>query len=484
MILSDKSKNRVLLVDDGLANLKIAESHLVAEGLLVTTASNGADALKYAEETEFDLILLDVMMPEMDGFEVCRKLKENKATKETPVIFLTVLSSSNDIVNGFEVGGVDYITKPFNALEMIARVRAHLQYRKSRKQLLSVNHRQEVAEQDLLTLLEAVHSGILIVDPDDNSIVDVNAAALSVLEQPLDQLVGHDYTDIFTPASTDNNILESTDTDLFCIEAKLKTVSGREYDVIQKVTEVETSEKIYYLVNFIDITDRKYIELLREDIGRIIQHDLKGPLNAVVALPEILRENFDEDGQESKLLTLIEAAGYQMLDMINLSLDMYKMECRTYEVQAVPVELVQIMNRIDHELHSYKVDKNVLYNVYINNTLACSDSSFFVMAEDLLCYSMLSNIIKNAVEACYDNEVISVNIDSSDVCRIVVHNERPVPEDVINSFFDKYSTSGKKKGTGLGTYSAKLIAETLGGTIKMDSFANSGTTITIELPLP
>ena len=482
MIIGDRGKSHILIVDDGVANLKIAEGHLLKQGYLVTTAQGGVEALKYAQSIDFDLILLDVVMPEMNGFDVCRKLKESDKTWDIPVVFLTVLSNSDDIVNGFEVGGIDYITKPFNSIELIARVKAHLQFKVSRKQLLRANRKLISTEQDLLNLLEAVHSGILIVDPADNTIVDINSAALSILEQPLDHVVGADYTKLFIVDDDNQNILDKKEGDLFCLEAKLVTFDGRKYDVIQKVTEVETSEQIYYLVNFIDITDRKHIELLREDISRIIQHDLKGPLNAVVALPSIIKGNISDIGKESQLLDLIEEAGYQMLEMINLSLDMYKMECRTYEVDFVPVELVDVLRRVIREQHVFVAQKNLVVDIELEGEMISSEAICYVSAEALLCYSMFSNILKNAFEATPEDQKITIRLSTTDCVQISIHNNGAVHESLIDTFFDKYSTSGKRHGTGLGTYSAKLIATTLGGDISMISSEDDGTTITVDLP--
>jgi DNA-binding response OmpR family regulator len=120
-------KNKILIVDDNAENRKVLGSLLYKNGYDVGVAINGKKALEFVATIEPDLILLDVMMPEMDGFEVCKKLKENEFTRFIPVIFLTARTSTEDIVKGFDVGGVDYISKPFNAQELLARVRTHIE---------------------------------------------------------------------------------------------------------------------------------------------------------------------------------------------------------------------------------------------------------------------------------------------------------------------------------------------------------------------
>jgi two-component system, cell cycle response regulator len=115
---------RVLVVDDVPANAKLLEARLSAEYFDVLTAANGADALSICSRSECDIILLDVMMPDMDGFEVCRRLKSNPATHFIPVVMVTALDSSADRVRGLEAGADDFLTKPVSDVVLIARVRS------------------------------------------------------------------------------------------------------------------------------------------------------------------------------------------------------------------------------------------------------------------------------------------------------------------------------------------------------------------------
>jgi two-component system, sensor histidine kinase and response regulator len=119
-------RSRVLIVDDIPANIQLVASILRPENYDLNFAQNGIDALQLLSQRPFDLILLDLHMPEMDGFQVCEKLKENPDLKEIPVIFLTAISETDQIVKGLRMGAVDYITKPFEPLELLARVRTQL----------------------------------------------------------------------------------------------------------------------------------------------------------------------------------------------------------------------------------------------------------------------------------------------------------------------------------------------------------------------
>src|SRR5262247_2677225 len=118
--------SRILVVDDTPANIQSLSAILKAKGYQISVATNGKQALAAVDRIRPDLILLDVMMPEMDGFETCRQLKAAEQWRQIPVIFLTAKTETADIVKGFELGAVDYVGKPFNAHELLARVNTHL----------------------------------------------------------------------------------------------------------------------------------------------------------------------------------------------------------------------------------------------------------------------------------------------------------------------------------------------------------------------
>ena len=120
------SQGRILVVDDTSANIQAVTAILREHGYQISVATNGRQALSVLERVRPDLILLDVLMPEMDGFEACRRIKHNPDLHDIPIIFLTAKTDATDIVRGFELGAVDYVPKPFNAFELLARVNTHL----------------------------------------------------------------------------------------------------------------------------------------------------------------------------------------------------------------------------------------------------------------------------------------------------------------------------------------------------------------------
>jgi len=145
----------ILIVADETTNLATLSAYLEAAGFEVLAAQDGASGLSIVERARPDLILLDVLMPGLDGFETCRRLKAAEGIQDIPVIFMTALTETADKVTGFEVGGVDYVTKPFQVEELLARVKTHLALRQLQHQLeaqkrqleaQNVQLQQEIAE--------------------------------------------------------------------------------------------------------------------------------------------------------------------------------------------------------------------------------------------------------------------------------------------------------------------------------------------------
>ena len=147
---------RIMVVDDTPANLEILEELLSAKGYRVSSFPMGAMALQYARQNPPDLIFLDIMMPQMDGFEVCRRLKSEESLLDIPVIFISALDDTANIVKALSCGGVDYITKPFQEEEVFARMETHLKLRKVQKELESTNmHLEELVQEKIKEIADS-----------------------------------------------------------------------------------------------------------------------------------------------------------------------------------------------------------------------------------------------------------------------------------------------------------------------------------------
>ena len=177
-----EKKPLILIVDDIQKNIQLLGNILKDEIYEIAIAENGRDALDMLEDLIPDLILLDIMMPEIDGFEVCKRLKEKSKTKEIPIIFLTAKTEVEDIVKGFELGAVDYVTKPFNPTELLARVTTHLDLKLARDKEKA--HLKEIAEKnEKLLKLDKMKNDLLGMAAHDlrNPIAAINAIMYMIL---------------------------------------------------------------------------------------------------------------------------------------------------------------------------------------------------------------------------------------------------------------------------------------------------------------
>ncbi|MBF0471269.1 MAG: hybrid sensor histidine kinase/response regulator [Gammaproteobacteria bacterium] len=364
---SETERAKILIVDDIPGNIKTVAS-AISDQYDVTFATTGAAALEAAATRGIDLILLDVVMPEMDGFEVCQRLKSDDTTSEIPVIFVTAKSEESDETRGFELGGVDYITKPISPPIVRARVATHLELFRARKRLKQQN-------QQLL----------------------------------------------------------------------------------------ETAK-------------------LREDVEHITRHDLKSPINGIIGFTEMLLqdETLSEDHRESVML--MKDLGYRTINMVNLSLGMVKMEQGTYPLEPEPMDLLALIKGILIDIKGQLRFKRLDLKMFLGEEPVQQGDSCYALGENLLSYSLFANLLKNAVEASPRNGPLTIRFEQAEMVTVAIHNMGTVPEKIRDTFFEKFATAGKAAGTGLGTYSAKLIAETQHGGITMETGEESGTTITVTLP--
>lgn len=362
-----EKRKKILLVDDSPENIRVL-LEVLKDDYQVIAARDGARALAMAIQTPPpDLILLDVLMPLMDGYAVCRQLKEQRATRDIPVIFVTALAEDVSEEKGFAVGAVDYITKPISPAIVRARVRTHLALKEARCQL----------EEQNKALIEAAQ--------------------------------------------------------------------------------------------------------LREDVERILQHDLKGPLTTIIGMPTLLLNKENITAPQKETLTLIKDAGYLMLEMINRSLDLYKMEVGSYGYVPQQFDLLPLLSKVFAECANLVTAYDISLQLRIDGRAVAAGDSFPIVGEELLCHTMLSNLLRNAVEASPEGGVVMVDLAVREGRPTVrLHNAGVVPAAIRDHFFDKYATSGKEGGTGLGTYSARLAARVQGGDIILDATDDFATTVEVR----
>ncbi len=229
-----------------------------------------------------------------------------------------------------------------------------------------------------------------------------------------------------------------------------------------------------------DISSRKELESLREDMEMITRHDLKAPLSGIVSMARVLLQNEELDTEQCEALSLIESTGVRMHTQINHSLDLFRMESGEYEFRPESVDLEKLVQRVADEFEV----KSKSLEVSIEVGLRTKDGRpVTALAEEMLTYSLLANLLTNALEASSSGDVVRVELNRDHGrCLVSVSNSGVVPDHIQGTFFSKYVTSGKSGGTGMGTYSARLMTEIQGGTITMASKSGHGTTIMVNLP--
>jgi len=240
--------------------------------------------------------------------------------------------------------------------------------------------------------------------------------------------------------------------------------------------------RILYWDGFVsDITERKELEGIREDVDRILRHDLRAPLQGILAVPAFLSRKGDLDPEERQLLGFLTRSAHRMLHMINMSLEMFKIETGSYQLSPSPIDIVKIVRDAADEMRGLFQSKELGLQIDIDGRSVAEHDAFIVDGEEPLCFSMLENLLRNAFEAAPRGSVVAVDL-TTDPPRIRITNTGEVPAGIRDAFFTKYTTSGKKEGTGLGAYSAMRIAKTHGFGIALDASTPGQTTLVISPP--
>ena len=261
---------------------------------------------------------------------------------------------------------------------------------------------------------------------------------------------------------------------------------GTEFPIELSLSSWKSDSGVYFGGIIRDITERRQIERMREDVQRMIRHDIKSPLIGIVGLAKRLGKGVNLTDKQRKAVALIQESGEKTLKMIDRSRDLFQMEQGTYELRARPVNLVTVLDRIKKQLEPLTLKKRITVKVSLPGQSPEERPEIINGDEDLL-EVMLANLLKNAIEASPENASIKIRMGMDEkgdrkTHIIDIHNRAAIPEKMRDTFFEAYSTSGKKGGTGLGTYNAMLIARTHQGDIRFTTSETEGTHVIVSLP--
>jgi signal transduction histidine kinase len=436
----------VLLVDDTPNNLEVLSEALADAGIEVAISKSGESALQILEYTPIGLILLDVMMPGLSGFETCKRLKEDPSTCDIPVIFMTALSDTLDKVKGLNLGAVDYITKPFQKEEVIARVHTQLKIRHLMKTLESQNH-QLKAFNEQLELKVAERTVEL-----SQSLQNLEQAQLQLIQQEKMSALGNMMAGIAHEINNPvgfikGNIQPASDyvSDLLeLIDLYQKKLPDPDDDLLDKIEEID-------------------LEYLQEDLPKL--------LNSMRLGVERIRDI------STSLRT------FSRVDKAD------KVPCNIHEGLDSTIMILRHRLKGNSQRPEIEVVKD------------------YGSISDILCFpsqlnQVFMNILANAIDALEDaNQGKSFSDIQANPNQITIHtkllkeanqveiriadNGVGIPEDVQAKVFDHlFTTKAVGKGTGLGMAIAhQIIVEKHGGLLTVDSVPQEGTEFKICLPL-
>ena len=520
-------KPSILIVDDQLDNQKFLVN-LLKPDYRVRVAADGLAALELLETPPApDLILLDVMMPILDGYETCRRIKLQPHFRHTPIIFLTAKTDSDSETRGFELGAVDYVSKPINPPVLRARITAQLalaaQMRQayaerdqSQQRVMQVSNERdaiealaqrlqaEIAEHERTELAlrasQARFARLTCTLQDrllffsrtlDGALLYLSEGAESFGLGGTEHAIGRIWPDLL-PAlmpNLDAMIPEHAvaNPNVAQYELTYRPSDGRqrhllihEYRVLDHAQQREVIEGLA-----LDVTEQWALEQVKEDVQRIMRHDLKGPLNAMIALPSLILNDETLSAKVRKYVGMIEESGRQMYDMIELSLDLFKMETGHYSYFAQAIDILAVLRRLRQFAEIRLRDKALTVSLTLDSRPCSESDTVWANADDRLLFSLLSNLWLNAIEASPDGATIELQLQRHTASIVLaLRNRGTVPEVIRDHFFEKYRTHGKRGGTGLGTYSAKLMADTMGLPLRMETSAvEDWTCLWLTLPI-
>jgi signal transduction histidine kinase/DNA-binding response OmpR family regulator len=498
----DNSEIKILVVDDQPINLRFLSNLLTDRGYQVYRAISGQLALNAAIVYCPDLILLDIRMPEIDGYEVCKRLKATAKTEHIPVIFLSVLDEINDKLQAFRVGGSDYITKPFQVEEILARIDKQVSLKKLQQQLKEQNFQLQHSQSLLASVLNSSLDGVIAfsaVRDSQGNIVDfkwllLNPSAEKMSHQTLKDLVGKSLLEE-TPQLRNNGLFE-----LYVSVVETGKTVDREfyYEDDQNtgtwlhIVAVKLNDGL--AVTFRNITDRKQAEIIltryAEELSRsnaeleqfayVASHDLQAPLGTITGYAQLLERRCQNlfDAQEHKFVSNIIDSCERMQALIDDLLE-YSRVGRSQK----PFLLT------DCNLVFEDACANLQLAIRKKEAIVTSSNLPKVMADSSQLVQLLQNLIDNAIKYCGINQPIvrvEVSLQGDNWLFSVNDNGIGIAEQYqqrIFKIFQRLHTQKQYSGTGIGLAICQKIVDRHGGQIWLESEPDRGSTFYFSLPV-
>lgn len=499
-------KADILVIDDTPDNLTLLAAMLTDQGYKVRSVTKGATGLRGAQAMPPDLILLDINMPQMNGYEVCEQLKADDRTREIPVIFISALEDVLDKVKAFSIGAVDYITKPFQVEEVLARIEIHLTLRRLQQQLQTQNARlqkeireRQKAEEKFVKAFRSSPHPIAIATLSDRRLLDVNPSFLRVSGYVLEDVIGHtiDELKLGFLLSDSTTVLQEQGS-LYNQECEFRTKTGQTKTVLISIELIDL-DGVPCTLNIInDITERKRLE---NEFISMVSHELRTPLTSVMGAMDLLGS-----GQLGSLtdrgLSVLNIAinnTERLIRLVNNILDLERMKSGKIFMQLLPHQAEQVLTQAADEMAA------LAHHAQIQLVVKPVKVELWIDGDRIV--QTLTNLISNAVKFSEPGKTVQLSAQVVDPDQdempginlpampmtpsllIQVQDEgRGIPADKLHLIFERFqqvdaSDSRQKGGSGLGLAICRNIVEQHGGMIWAESVSGKGSTFNILLPL-
>ncbi|GAA0850159.1 hypothetical protein GCM10009113_31070 [Marinobacter szutsaonensis] len=504
----ENSEVTVLLVDDNPQNLKVLYETLKDKGYRLLIANEGEKALDLAHRHQPEVILLDIMMPEMDGYEVCQRLKADPQTADCAVVFLSALDDLQAKVKGFNLGGADYISKPFQSQEVIARVKTHARVIRLERELQARNRE---LQGDQARILNSISEGIYGLD--ENGIIEfANPAAGEIAGVPVDELIGRNFFDTHFATASDNP--DGLPVQMTCRQGqaegqrdiRMLRIDGSGFPAEYRATPKLDNDELHgAVVVFRDITAELESERELQEARELVQeqrdqlahtsrlttmgemaagfaHEVNQPLTAITNYARVAKRMMGKEFPDLSLLqeTLdkIEAQSHRASEIIRRIRRFMKKPATGKEVLSVPALLEDTRQFAEVDMRNNEGGIEVTVDEELPE----------VLADPIQVQQVALNLIRNALEATRsaDSSVpveVSARLAGNSCVRVEVRDHGVgLPEEAEEKLFHPFYTT-KDEGMGIGLATCRSLIQAQGGEIGFERPEDGGARFFFTLPV-
>lgn len=471
--MTGHDRQKILIVDDERINVAVISSYL-SEDYDVTTASNGESALEMVKEEVPDLILLDVIMPGMDGFDVCRIIKHEYKLDFIPIIMLTALTSKDDHQKGIEVGADDFLKKPADRFELEKKITSLLRIKEQHDSLL-------VDRNKAYEYLDYIGSLVAVLD-NDYRLVHINKKGSDMLGYNRMNIINRDWMDLFVAESYSSHVrgryerlLDDGTGSSEYHEYPVMTITRKErlfrwYDSVLKCGD--SGEKCI-LISGEDITEKRKDEIklieyaeqmkhsneLKDLFTDVLRHDLLNPAGLIRSFTELLEETETSDRQKH-IIGMIQRSNSKLIELIEDAAQLAKLESMD-EMAIIRTDLATISRNLLESFTPFMQSKDIKAEKHIGANCPA-------LANPMI-EAVFSNLISNAIKYSPEQTTISVAIDDlGDRWKVKVKDQGDgIPDKDKGAVFDRFNRLHKEniKGNGIGLAIVKRIIDLHGESV-------------------